>query len=180
MRQSKSSCPIPFWNLSTSRSNDVVFAGTQTTIWISQKNYFLFYLSMDWTRCCEILNTIQAAGLLVRKDDEIRLTHPINTDGVSACGCTESAYADQSLVSPIPPAPVTTVRISAESPHRASRGLQSDSANLPESVRFHAASRIRMILSHERPISSSWVTRTTVYPCLAYSPQLCDDNLGVF
>jgi hypothetical protein len=45
------------------------------------------YLSQDWDRCCEILNTIQAAGLLVRKADEIRLTHPIETDGMDACGC---------------------------------------------------------------------------------------------
>ncbi len=51
------------------------------------KEVLPIYLSRDWTQCCEILNTIQAAGLLVRTADEIYLTHPIKTDGMNACGC---------------------------------------------------------------------------------------------
>jgi hypothetical protein len=51
------------------------------------KELLPIYLSADWNKCCEILNTIQAAGLLVRDADEVRLTHPISTDGMNACGC---------------------------------------------------------------------------------------------
>ncbi len=51
------------------------------------KELLPIYLSVDWNKCCEILNTIQAAGLLVRNADEVRLTHPIDTDGMNVCGC---------------------------------------------------------------------------------------------
>jgi hypothetical protein len=51
------------------------------------KELLPIYLSLDWNRCCEILNTIQAAGLLVRTETDIRLTHPIEIDGMNSCGC---------------------------------------------------------------------------------------------
>ncbi|HMK35367.1 MAG TPA: hypothetical protein VK463_09895 [Desulfomonilaceae bacterium] len=45
------------------------------------------YLSQEWSKCAEILDTIQKAGLLVQTADGIHLTHPIETDGMNACGC---------------------------------------------------------------------------------------------
>jgi hypothetical protein len=51
------------------------------------KEVLPLYLGKDWDSCAEILDTIQAAGLLVRAGDEIILTHPVKTDGMHACGC---------------------------------------------------------------------------------------------
>jgi hypothetical protein len=46
------------------------------------------YLSLDWEECSAILDTIEKAGLLVRIDDTVSLTHPIITARADqSCGC---------------------------------------------------------------------------------------------
>ena len=45
-------------------------------------------LSLDWEECSAILDTLEKAGLLVRIDDTISLTHPIITETAHrSCGC---------------------------------------------------------------------------------------------
>jgi hypothetical protein len=47
------------------------------------------YLSIDWARCSEILDTIEQAGLLARTKDGIALTYPIDAEHEgTSCGCS--------------------------------------------------------------------------------------------
>jgi hypothetical protein len=46
------------------------------------------YLSLDWPRCAEIIDTIETAGLVVRSDHGLQLVYPVSTDAnAAACGC---------------------------------------------------------------------------------------------
>jgi hypothetical protein len=46
------------------------------------------YLSVDWERCSEILETLETVGLISRRGDDIALTHPIASDAAaSQCLC---------------------------------------------------------------------------------------------
>ena len=51
------------------------------------KRMLPLYLGMDWDVCQKILDTIEKAGLLFRTSDGIALTHPVQRDTTSACGC---------------------------------------------------------------------------------------------
>ncbi len=51
------------------------------------------YLSVDWNRCSDILDTIEQAGLLTRTKDGIALTYPIEAEADNACGCSPKRYS---------------------------------------------------------------------------------------
>lgn len=45
------------------------------------------YLSADWPKCTAILDVIEKAGLLIRTDERLQLTHPVEVDTTVSCGC---------------------------------------------------------------------------------------------
>jgi len=52
------------------------------------KEMLPLYLSEDWSKCEAILDVIEKAGLLVRTDQGLQLTHPVRIDTTAAaCGC---------------------------------------------------------------------------------------------
>jgi hypothetical protein len=51
------------------------------------KRMLPLYLGMDWDVCQKILDTIEKAGLLSHTSDGIALTHRVERDTSSACGC---------------------------------------------------------------------------------------------
>jgi predicted methyltransferase len=46
------------------------------------------YLSTDWSKCAAILDAIEQAGLLIRTDGGIQLTHQVEVDtSANSCAC---------------------------------------------------------------------------------------------
>lgn len=52
------------------------------------KEMLPLYLSIDWPQCSSILDAIEEAGLISRTESGIVLTHPIESDNGSSCGCS--------------------------------------------------------------------------------------------
>lgn len=52
------------------------------------KEVLPLYLSIDWSGCSAILDTIEQAGLISRTESGISLTHPIESDQRGSCGCS--------------------------------------------------------------------------------------------
>lgn len=52
------------------------------------KEILPLYLSTDWSGCSAILDAIEQAGLISRTEQGITLTHRIESDQGSSCGCS--------------------------------------------------------------------------------------------
>jgi predicted methyltransferase len=52
------------------------------------KEVLPLYLSVDWPQCNAILDAIEQAGLINRTENGIAMTHPVESDSESSCGCS--------------------------------------------------------------------------------------------